>query len=73
MWNRIVAVLAGIVVVAAIEAFLIGVLAYFLVRYIGYGIRERRRMNAETEAAMLAMMQRLKFKLRPYLLSTRPR
>ena len=58
MWNRIVAVLAGIVVIAAIEAFLIGVLAYFLVRYVGYRIRERRLMNAETEAAMLAMMQR---------------
>ena len=38
-------------------AFLLGVLAYFLVRYIGYGIRERR-INAETEAAMREMVQR---------------
>jgi hypothetical protein len=66
MWNRIIAVLMGIFTMVAMQrglalqwywAFLLGVLAYFLVRYIGYGIRERR-INAEAEAAMRAMVQR---------------
>jgi hypothetical protein len=66
MWNRIIAVLMGIFTMVAVQrglalqwywAFLLGVLAYFLVRYIGYGIRERR-INAEAEAAMRAMVQR---------------
>ena len=66
MWNRIIAVLMGIFTMAAMQrglalqwywAFLLGVLAYFLVRYIGYGIRERR-INAQTEAAMREMVQR---------------
>ena len=66
MWNRIAGVLVAIAVMAAMErglgferyrAFLFGVLAYFIVRYVGYVIRERR-INAETEAAMLAMVER---------------
>jgi len=66
MWNRIVGLLVAIAAMTATErglgferywAFLFGVLAYFIVRYVGYVIRERR-INAETEAAMLAMAER---------------
>ena len=56
MWNRVIAVLAAIAVTAATEhwlglgqyqAFLSGVLAYFVVRYIWYAIQVRRQMKLD--------------------------
>ena len=65
MRNRILAVLVAIFTMAALQrgltlqwywALLFGLLAYFIVRYVGYEIRERRT-SAETEAAVIAMLQ----------------
>jgi hypothetical protein len=56
MWNLVIGVLAAIAVTAATEhglglgpfrAFLSGVLAYFVVRYIWDAIRDRRQMKLD--------------------------
>ena len=60
MWNRIIGVLFGIAVMAAMErglglerywAFLFGVLAYFIVRYVGYFARDRRYIKNTMDAS----------------------
>ena len=64
MWNRVLAVLVAIVVMATIQhglslqwysASVFGILAYLIVRYDEYAIGERRRMKADVEEAMRAV------------------
>jgi uncharacterized membrane protein YhhN len=67
MWNRVIAVLVAIAVTAATEhglglgqyqAFLSGLLAYFVVHYIWYAIQVRRQMKLNMAELTQTMARR---------------
>lgn len=68
MWNSTIGVVVAIVVTAATEhglglgpykAFLSGVVAYFAVRYIWYGIRVRQEMKSEMAEAIQVQSRKI--------------
>ena len=63
MWIKVIAVLLGVATMTVMQnglgiewywALPVGMLAYFLGRYIGYAIHERHYMKATAEEAMRA-------------------